>query len=554
MPSSRRNWLRSLAWAGVLPGVLLVATLGYMLGMQAFEGEARDFWQSFAWASETLTTTGYGHDSQWRHPLMILFVTLIQFSGLFLVYLLFPIFVIPYFERRFESRLPRQVPEGVEAHVLVYGYGPAVASLLEDMRRVDIPNVLLEPDESVARRVRDRGIGVVQSSLEEADPFAGGLSRARALVLNGSDQDDAALVLTARQQGFTGPIHVLVGDPKHRRPMVLAGATAAYSPKHALAAALAAKASPRVSPRIAGLQQIGERLEVGQLRIQRESPLVGKTLREAHVRERTGATVVGEWIGGRFELELGAETVLRERAILVAVGSSEALRRLGELATSLDRKGPFFVLGCGEVGQKVREMLRDAGEETVVIDRVQRPGVDRLADALEPSDLEAAGVRNAQAAVLALSTDSTNLFAAAILHDLVPDLPIIARVNRAEEVERIHAAGADFALSISQVASQLLGRQLFGEEFVSLEPEIRLARARAAHFEGLAPISPSIRERTGCFIVALERAGEILLEFPDDLRIDSEDLLYLCGSHESIARFFELHPEGRLGGGDAPAV
>jgi hypothetical protein len=34
-------------------------------------------------------------------------------------------------------------------------------------------------------------------------------------------------------------------------------------------------------------------------------------------------------------------------------------------------------------------------------------------------------------------------------------VPIIARVNQSENVERIHAAGADFALSISRVAGQI---------------------------------------------------------------------------------------------------
>ncbi len=51
---------------------------------------ARGFWQSLAWASEILTTTGYGHDNQWRHPLMIAFVVAVQFIGVFLVFLVFP--------------------------------------------------------------------------------------------------------------------------------------------------------------------------------------------------------------------------------------------------------------------------------------------------------------------------------------------------------------------------------------------------------------------------------------------------------------------------------
>ena len=45
---------------------LLVVVLGtlYMLGMTYLEGSPRSFLRSIEWASESITTTGYGADSQ----------------------------------------------------------------------------------------------------------------------------------------------------------------------------------------------------------------------------------------------------------------------------------------------------------------------------------------------------------------------------------------------------------------------------------------------------------------------------------------------------------
>jgi hypothetical protein len=66
---------------------------------------------------------------------MIAFVVTVQFFGVFLIFLLFPVFVIPYFESRFEKRLPRAVPNGLEGFVLIFRYGPAVTSSSPDISR-----------------------------------------------------------------------------------------------------------------------------------------------------------------------------------------------------------------------------------------------------------------------------------------------------------------------------------------------------------------------------------------------------------------------------------
>jgi Trk K+ transport system NAD-binding subunit len=536
---------RVLAFLGPLPlGVLLVATT-YMLGMRIFEGEPRDIWQSLSWAAETLTTTGYGHDNEWRHPVMILFVVGVQFIGLFLVFLVFPIFIIPFFESRFEERLPRAVPKRLHDFVLIYRYGPAVDTLIQDMKREEIPAVILEEDESVARRLRDRGFTVVLTSLDEENPLAGRLRGARALIANGEDHDNAVIVLCARQDGFEGPIYVLVENPLHREPIVLAGATAAYSPKQALAAALAAQASHSISPRVAGLAQLGERLGVAEHRIQASSPVANQTLGQARIRERTGATIVGMWMGGEFTSETSAETVLRGGSILVAVGSEESLDRLGRLATPLDRPGPYVVAGCGEVGGRVVQMLNEVGERTVTIDKVAREGVDIVADALDPDALLRAGTPQARAVILALSSDSTNLFGASIVRELAPEVPIIARVNQTQDVDRIRAAGADFALSISQVAGQLLGRRILGEEFVALESRMRVAKVSSAGLEGLDPVSARVRARTGCSIVAIERGEDLVIDFDEEMEILPGDHVYVVGTGEAVSRYFDVYPQDR---------
>ena len=151
-----------------LPGVLVVLALLYMLGMEHLEGHPRSFATAFAWAAETLTSTGYGGDNHWDHPVMIGFVVICQFMGMSLAFLVFPLLVMPYFEQRFEGRLPRGVPE-LRDYVLVYRWSPAVDSLLGELDRAKVPVVVYEEDEALARRLRDRGRVVIYGVLEDDD-------------------------------------------------------------------------------------------------------------------------------------------------------------------------------------------------------------------------------------------------------------------------------------------------------------------------------------------------------------------------------------------------
>src|SRR4051812_41407763 len=128
-----------------------------MWGMAALEGKHRDFWQSLEWAAETLTTTGYGADASWRHPLMVLLVVTVQFLGVLLVFLIFPLYLIPFLEERFETRLPQDAPKDLNGHAVIYRYGPAVETLLEELAGAGVPTLVLEGGDATARRPFESG-------------------------------------------------------------------------------------------------------------------------------------------------------------------------------------------------------------------------------------------------------------------------------------------------------------------------------------------------------------------------------------------------------------
>lgn len=540
-----KSYRRLIGLLLLLPVLLLVMALLYKAGMSYFEGTYRTLGASFGWAAETLTTTGYGGDARWSHPVMQFYVIASQFSGLVLVFLIFPVLVLPFFEERFESKLATRLPK-LDGQVLIYRYGPAVTALLDELDHAKVRYVILEEDESTARRLMDRDRRVVFTDVEDGHVDLSPLVGARGFVVNGDDDANASMALSARDHGYEGTIVALATNPARRRPLLRAGAKVAFTPTHVLAAALAARASVKISPRVSGVRGLGNHLEVAELRVGKASPLAGQTLAGAHIRAHTGAIVVGLWVGDHLERQPDMATRVEAGNILVVVGSHASVKKLGELATPVPRQGPFVILGGGPVGSKVAEFLRDAGEVVVLVDPVAAEGVDVVGDPFELDVLTSAGAKEAQAVILTLGGDSATLFAAAVVRDIAPDALIIAGADHVENVARIHRAGADFALSIGQVAGQLLAFHLLGQASVSLEAEIKLMATSAGDHAGHVLDTGRIRVRTGCSVVAVERGDEVILDFPEGFTVESDDMLFLCGTNETIAEYFRHHPETRV--------
>lgn len=555
---SRQRLLLILA---ALPVLLVFLATTYRIAMHHLEGEERSFWDSIEWAAETLTTTGYGADAEWDHPAMILFVVGLQFFGVFLVYMIVPFFLLPLLEERIGRRLPKRLRGGTRDHVVIVRFGAAVETLLEELTDAGIPTVLADLDPDGVRRSKERvkragrrfrQVQVLHESSRVDLLKAAQLPRARALLLNGDDEENAAAALISRELGFEGDVLALVEEPANRQALRAAGATEVFTPRFVLGEALAARASQRVQPRIDGIHHLGKNLRVDEIWVSPESELVGRTLGEANIGARTGTTVLGIWARGHLDAKPSPNTRIEPRTLLLAIGRPEAIDELTLLATGGLRRrasGPFVIAGYGEVGREVVRQLREAGEPVLIVDeRKEREEIDIHGDIVDPELLESLDLDRAQGVILAIDSDKATLFATLVLAGKSPDLPIIARVNRAENIDRLYRAGADFALSLSQVSAQILTRRLLHRSTVALDTELRLLATPTGEYPDLVHQHPSaleIRRRTGCSVVAVERNDEVLTHFDGTFSFQPGDGVYICGHRTDTERFVELYGRRR---------
>lgn len=152
--------------------------------------------------------------------------------------------------------------------------------------------------------------------------------------------------------------------------------------------------------------------------------------------------------------------------------------------------------------------------------------------------LRQAGAATARVVTLACEGDSATLLAATRVRSYAPDVPIIACVDLSENADRVQRAGADFTYSVSQVAGQLLAYHVLGE-MVAQQARIKVGRLDAGALVGHHPLESAIRDRTACAIVAVQRAGEVIMDIPEAFILTDTDAVYVCGTVDAFNDFHE---------------
>jgi Trk K+ transport system NAD-binding subunit len=455
-----------------------------------------------------------------------------------------PLYLLPEIESRVQRRLPDRMPR-LRDGVLLFRDGPAIATLCGELARARVDAAIVETDEATVRRMVVAGRPVVFAGAGPSPLGRLELDGVRAIVAAGRDDESAAMTLAARQAGFEGEILALARESRHRKALSLAGATRVLAPRQVLAATLAARASERVVPRIAGSQSVGRKLVVSEVKLGEWCPHLGKTLKGDDVGRRTGVQVIGQWRHGELQVPIDPEAVLDPELILIVAGAHENVARFREsCADSRPQLGrPFVVAGCGEVGRAAAQILAGAGEQVVTVDARRANGVDVEGELGDPAVLEAAGVRFAQAVLLTLGGDSASLLATLSIRDHAAGVPILARVEHAENVERIRRAGADFAVSLSQVAAQLVTARLLGSDAILIHPALRVQKVpTGSSLVGRHPAEIGIRERTGASVVAIERGEDVIVSLDPSFTFLEDDAVYVCGSDQAIDAFVRTFP------------
>ncbi len=247
----------------------------------------------------TVTTVGYGERSSAGPVEQLYTITLILF-GTSLVGYTIGLILQAMFEGQIRramglQRMTREISH-ISDHTIICGYGRMGQTLSEELKRRKKPFVVVDTNQETIVEAGDDGMLVVHGdATDEEILLAAGIERAKTLVVAlRNDADNVFLTLTARNLSRTVRIIARGEMPSTEKKLLQAGADRVILPAVIGARRIAAMVTRPHAAEVLELVTDHKTLdaELEELSVGPNSPLVGKSVREAGMRQRHRVMII----------------------------------------------------------------------------------------------------------------------------------------------------------------------------------------------------------------------------------------------------------------------
>jgi voltage-gated potassium channel len=225
----------------------------------------------------------------------------------------------------------------LDAHIILCGGGRTGRHIAGEFYKTETPFVVIEQDPQVIEHLEQIGDVLVleaDATQDESLQLAG-IERAKGLVaVLGEDKDNVFIVLSARSLNPHLRIVARLIEEDNAEKLRKAGADEVVSPN---AIGGLRMASVMIRPTVVSfldqmLRSTGQTLRVEEVYLGPSSSLVGLTLGQSKLGERTGLLVVAlQPQDGDYEFNPGSGRVLGLGDILIVIGTREQLAQLDRL-------------------------------------------------------------------------------------------------------------------------------------------------------------------------------------------------------------------------------
>ena len=273
------------------------------------------------------------------------------------------------------------------------------------------------------------------------------------------------------------------------------------------------------------------------------TPLVGKTLRDARLRDRFRLNVAGVWERGAFEVGL-PDTTLTETSVLFLAGPRDALDAYdAEYSASDPGRAFVLILGGGRVGRATAEHLAATGIDYCLVeklaDRASKLPHTVVGDAAEIEILKAAGLDRATTVAVTTHDDDMNVYLTLYCRRLKPGLQILSRATLDRNVSTLYRAGADIVLSYASMGANAIFNLLRRRDLVLLGEGLDVFQvATPTALVGRTLAQAGIRESSRCNVLAIVRDGKTMASPSAHEVLEAGSDLILIGDHRGEESFF----------------
>ncbi len=536
--------VRILALVLVTLSLIILLSFLYRWGMYMLEGRTRTFLQSLEFVIQTMTTVGYGQDAPWSSSWMIALVIFTEISGVGLILISFPIVVGPWIKERFQVNPPVQY-RGPGEHIVLSRHTQMTDSLMDLIAERDRSYVLIEPDRETVTNLYHDNKKVIHGAPDEPEVLKKArVSEASLVILDGTDQFSATASLVL--QDVNPGIRVLAISRERKRSEHLrtAGIDKVFYPREIIGETLAHKILSALGKHVDVQPELEDHLEIEELPVFSNSSLIGQTLEEASIRQKTGAYVIGIWRDGQFQSSPEPDIRIQEHDILVAAGTRSDLESLSEqteieTARMSEEEVRVLIIGYGNEGEAARETLLEHGVDPTVVNDLEREHVDIVGDGMDPDVLHEAGIEDASFLLVTVSDDDVAIMVTIIARKLNPSLEILTQVNEGPAAESMYRAGANYVQALDHVCSQLIAGEALGENLLTYRLDITIQKVDPGDLVGKTLQSMGKHSDKTLIVLAIKRNGTMHTSLSPEFRVEENDELFVVGTENEVEQFRE---------------
>ena len=553
---ARANLRALIGYIGFLAAMVTAyAVLFHVIKLWA-EGESHSWITGFYWTLVVMSTLGFGDitfsSDVGRFYSIVVLMSGVVFLLVVLPFLFIQLFYAPWLEARVRLRVPREVPDDLRGHVVIAERDSIALGLVPRLREEGVPYVIIEPDADKAARAFDERLWVLLGEIDNRVTYErAGVARARLVLANAEDTVNTNVTLTVREVTADVPVVAIAEEEDAVDVLRVSGANTVLPLKLQLGEYLASRVhAGRVEAHVVGRLR---NLEIAEVPA-RDTPFVGMRLSDTHLRRDTGLSLLGIWTRGRLAPAYPTTQITRDEVLVVA-GSADQMGRLNTLLRQESiSAGPVIVIGAGKVGHAAARALRRKSLDVHAIDR----SADALAalagvttarivgEAADRDTLERAGIAQSPSLLLTTNDDAMNIYLAVYCRRLNPALRIISRITYERNVEAIHRAGADFALSYTTLGVEAVTSLVRGHEPVLLGEGVELySIPMPPALAGRTLRESGIGSRTGMTVVGVESADGLVSRLEMETVLPGSAEIVLLGSREQRQAFADAYEDGR---------
>lgn len=535
--------------------VVLIFSVLFHVIMWNVEGQKHSWITGFYWTLTVMSTLGFG-DITFHSDIGRLFSMIVLLSGVILLLIVLPFafiryFYAPWLEAQIKMKAPRSVKDETEGHVIICNYDSMAEKLIQKLNINNIPYFVIEPDPTEAASLFERGISVVTGEIDSKLSYEEfNVRKAKMVVANREDTENTNIALTIREIAPDVPIVSTAKSEDSIDILELSGSEHVLPLQKWLGEQLA----NRVSALHAETHPIGKYrdLVIAELPVHRTTLLSGRTVRETGLREKLGISIVGILKKGKL-ISARPHEKLDDDSVVLLAGTEKQIGELDELLVIYDvNPNPLLVIGGGKVGRAAAKALKNKGIPVNLVEKNPNlcerigdiPDQVFIGDASDGKLLRKAGLKQAPSVLISTNDDAMNIYIVSYCRHLNPEIRIVSRITYERNLEAIHRAGADFALSTYSLGVSSILSILKDKEMVVLEEGIDLYYVSIpSSLENKQLAESGIGSETGLNVIAIQKNGEVITNPHASTVLSPGSELVMIGTNEQREEFAEHFEE-----------